>query len=93
MSALADVLWSVEGTILWYYLGVNSFYALLILLSIPELWKHWKVAGSENLQRYFVSEALPPISVSSPPTTWRPGSSTPWGRSWRSDIRSTKSSW
>ncbi len=63
MSALIHVLWSVEGTILWYYLAVNSFYALLILLSIPELWKHWKVAGSENLQRYFVSEALPPISV------------------------------
>lgn len=56
----------IDRAIIWYFVAVNSFYALLILLAMPELWKHWKVTHTDNLSRYLSSEALPPISVMMP---------------------------
>jgi len=66
IDALSQMLMSWEGLILWYFLGVNSFYAFLMLLSMPELWRNWKMSHSENLNRYMSSEALPPVSVLMP---------------------------
>ena len=66
MELLTAFLTGFDRTIIWYFLGLNSFYALLILLSLPEIWKHWKVTHSDNLTRYLSSEALPPISVLMP---------------------------
>lgn len=46
------------------YLVVFSVgYAALLLLSIPELWNHWRMASDEHLQRLLGSEAVPPISL------------------------------
>ncbi len=66
MEFLTGLLTAFDRTIIWYFLGLNSFYALLILLSLPEIWKHWKITHSDNLRRYLSSEALPPISVLMP---------------------------
>ncbi len=55
-----------DVTIIWYFLAVNSFYALLLLLSVPEIWRHWKITNHEDLRVYVGSEALPPISVLMP---------------------------
>jgi hypothetical protein len=77
---LTFVVTSGDRIIIWYFLALNSFYALLILLSVPELWKHWQITHSDNLTRYLSSEALPPISGSC--TARRPSS--------RSSIRSMK---
>jgi cellulose synthase/poly-beta-1,6-N-acetylglucosamine synthase-like glycosyltransferase len=46
-----------------YLLLLNTSYAVLLLLSIPELWRHWRLAADEHLQRLLSSEALPPLSL------------------------------
>ena len=48
---------------LFYLLALSSCYAILLLLSIPELWKHWRLAADDHLQRLLASEALPPLSL------------------------------
>jgi cellulose synthase/poly-beta-1,6-N-acetylglucosamine synthase-like glycosyltransferase len=63
LRLLADVVITANWLIIWYFLAVNSVYALLLILSVPEIWKHWKIVSSEDLQLYMGSEALPPISV------------------------------
>ncbi len=57
---------TADSAIIWYFLAINSFYGLLLLLSIPEIWKHWKLSSSEDVSRFLGSEALPPISVLMP---------------------------
>lgn len=52
-----------DYTILWYFLALNSGYALLLLMAIPEMWRNWQITTNEDLSRYLTSEALPPISV------------------------------
>jgi cellulose synthase/poly-beta-1,6-N-acetylglucosamine synthase-like glycosyltransferase len=54
--------WADHGA-LTYLLILNSAYAGLLLLSIPELWKHWRLAADEHLQRLLASDALPPLSL------------------------------
>lgn len=61
-AILPFVAWA-DHAIVWYSLALNSFYALLLALSIPEIWKHWKFMRQEDLRAYVGSEALPPISV------------------------------
>jgi len=63
MRLLADAVVDANRLIIWYFLAVNSVYALLLVLSVPEIWKHWKIVTGEDLQAYMGSEALPPISV------------------------------
>ena len=57
------LLWWADHGALFYFLVLNSFYALLLLLSIPQLWKHWRLAGDEHLRRLLSSEALPALSL------------------------------
>lgn len=62
----ADFVVSADRAIIWYFLAVNSFYALLLFLAIPEIWKHWKIMRNEDLRSYVGSDALPPISILMP---------------------------
>ena len=66
----ADLLDAVRAVLRWadtgalaYLLALNSCYAGLLLLSLPELWKHWRLAADDHLQRLLVSDALPPLSL------------------------------
>lgn len=52
-----------DHTILFYLLALNSFYALLLLLSIPELMENFRIAGDENLRLLRGVDVVPPISV------------------------------
>ncbi len=63
MQALAQALSALDTTILVYFVILNSFYALLLLLSFPELWTHFQLADDEYFSRVMSAEALPPISV------------------------------
>lgn len=56
------MLW-LDRFALAYMLALNSFYALLLLLSIPELWSHWHLAEDEHLLLVLGTEALPPLSI------------------------------
>ena len=49
--------------ILVYFLALNSFYALLLILSIPEIWEQTRLAEDDDFQRLMQSDALPPISL------------------------------
>jgi cellulose synthase/poly-beta-1,6-N-acetylglucosamine synthase-like glycosyltransferase len=57
------VLELAQGGILVYFLLLNSFVALLLLLAIRELWSHWHIADDEQLAPVLGSEALPPLSL------------------------------
>ncbi len=63
METLNHVLVALDWTILVYFLALNSFYAMLLLLSFPELWTHYQLADNEYLARALATDALPPISV------------------------------
>jgi len=49
--------------ILLFFLVLNSFYALLLVLSIPEIWEQTRLAEDEDFQRLMQSDALPPITI------------------------------
>jgi cellulose synthase/poly-beta-1,6-N-acetylglucosamine synthase-like glycosyltransferase len=67
LAAVRDAFISVQGitenVVLVYFVLLNSFYALLLLLSFPELWMHWQLADDDHLKRLVGSEALPPLSI------------------------------
>jgi len=48
---------------LLYFVFLNSFYALLLLLSIPEIWEQMRLAADDDLQRLVRAEAPPPITI------------------------------
>lgn len=60
---VAATLLFLDKAILVYLVFVNSFYALLLLLSIPELLEHFRIAGDENLRLLRGTDVVPPISV------------------------------
>lgn len=49
--------------ILVFFVFLNSFYALLLIMSIPELWAHSQLADDDQLRRVLASAALPPLSI------------------------------
>jgi cellulose synthase/poly-beta-1,6-N-acetylglucosamine synthase-like glycosyltransferase len=63
MSALTSVVSTTDLTILIYFLALNSFYAALLILSIPEIWEQTRLAEDEDFQRLMQSDALPPITI------------------------------
>jgi YaiO family outer membrane protein len=63
MSVLTTIVGTTDLAILVYFLVLNSFYALLLLLSIPEVWEQTRLAEDEDFQRLMQSDALPPITV------------------------------
>lgn len=63
MRAAAAIVPIIEATIIFYMLGLNSFYALEIVLSIPELLQNWRIGDDENLRLLRGAEVIPPVSV------------------------------
>lgn len=63
VDGLRRALWWGDHFAIGYLLFINTSYALLLLLSIPELWRHWRLAADEHLQRLLASDALPPLSL------------------------------
>jgi cellulose synthase/poly-beta-1,6-N-acetylglucosamine synthase-like glycosyltransferase len=63
VSALTSIVGTTDLTILVYFLVLNSFYALLLILSIPEIWEQTRLAEDEDFQRLMQSDALPPITI------------------------------
>jgi cellulose synthase/poly-beta-1,6-N-acetylglucosamine synthase-like glycosyltransferase len=52
-----------DQVILVYFLALNSFYAVLLVLSIPEIWEQTRLADDDDFQRLMQSDALPPITL------------------------------
>lgn len=63
LDTLAAVITATDLTILVYFLALNSFYALLLILSIPEIWEQTRLAEDDDFQRLMQSDALPPITI------------------------------
>ena len=63
---MSDVIHAGGIVILVYFVALNSFYALLLLLSIPEIWEQTRLAENEDYQRVMQSDALPPVSILAP---------------------------
>lgn len=61
-GALDALLWVDHGIVL-YFLVLNSFYALLLLLAIPELMEHWRISDDASLGLLRGADVIPPISV------------------------------
>jgi cellulose synthase/poly-beta-1,6-N-acetylglucosamine synthase-like glycosyltransferase len=60
MSALIQ---TTDVVILTYFLVLNTFYAFLLVLAIPEIWEQTRLAEDEDFQRLMQSDALPPITI------------------------------
>lgn len=58
-----DLLKYLEIAFLVYFVGLNSCYALLLLLSIPEIWEQTRLAADDDLGRLMRAEAPPPITI------------------------------
>jgi cellulose synthase/poly-beta-1,6-N-acetylglucosamine synthase-like glycosyltransferase len=63
LPLLHRAIWWADHVALAYFLALNSFYALLVILAVPELWKNWRLADDEQMQRLLSSDALPPLSL------------------------------
>lgn len=63
MTAIATVVTTTDYGILVYFLTLNSVYAMLLILSIPEIWEQTRVAEDDDFQRLMQSDALPPITI------------------------------
>ncbi len=60
---MSDFVHAGNLAILAYFLALNSFYALLLVFAIPEIWEQTRLAEDEDFQRLMQSDALPPISI------------------------------
>ena len=63
VALLHEVLADADIAALMYFLALNSFYALLLILAIPEIWRHWQMSEDSVLQRLLMSDALPAVSI------------------------------
>src|SRR5206468_168660 len=63
MNIFGGVIAGTDLAILVYFLALNSFYALLLFLSIPEIWEQTRLAEDDDFQRLMQSDALPPITM------------------------------
>ena len=61
--SIGDLVAGTDLAILVYFLVLNSFYALLLVLSIPEIWEQTRLAEDDDFQRLMQSDALPPITL------------------------------
>ncbi len=61
--ALHAALRAATALIVLFMLALNSFYALLLILSIPELLRHWRIADDVNLRLLRAADVIPPLSV------------------------------
>src|SRR6185436_2359645 len=63
IRGVSSVIHGGDLAILLFFLVLNSFYALLLVLSIPEIWEQTRLAEDEDFQRLMQSDALPPITI------------------------------
>jgi cellulose synthase/poly-beta-1,6-N-acetylglucosamine synthase-like glycosyltransferase len=63
MTLARTALELAEQGIIVYFLLLHSFVALLLILAIRELWRHWHIADDANLAGVLTSPALPPLSI------------------------------
>jgi cellulose synthase/poly-beta-1,6-N-acetylglucosamine synthase-like glycosyltransferase len=63
---VSHLLAGYEWVVLVYFVVLNSFYALLLGLSIPEIWEQARLAEDEDFRRLMHSDALPPITILAP---------------------------
>src|SRR5207249_2445565 len=63
IRGVSSVIHGGDLAILLYFLVLNSFYALLLVLSVPEIWEQTRLAEDEDFQRLMQSDALPPITI------------------------------
>ncbi len=60
---MTQLVQTTDLVILVYFLALNSFYALLLVLSVPEIWEQTRLAEDDDFQRLMQSDALPPITI------------------------------
>jgi cellulose synthase/poly-beta-1,6-N-acetylglucosamine synthase-like glycosyltransferase len=60
---VSEVVRAVDASVIVYFIVLNSFYALLLVLALPEIWEQTRLAEDENLLRLQESGAPPPISI------------------------------
>lgn len=60
---MSTLIHAVDASIVVYFVALNSFYALLLLLAIPEIWEQHRLAEDEDLVRLQEVGAPPPISI------------------------------
>jgi cellulose synthase/poly-beta-1,6-N-acetylglucosamine synthase-like glycosyltransferase len=60
---VSGLIHTTDVVILVYFLALNTFYALLLVLAIPEIWAQTRLAEDEDFQRLMQSDALPPITI------------------------------
>ena len=60
---MSELIRDANFAILVYFLALNSFYALLLVLSIPEICEQTRLAEDDDFQRLMQSDALPPITI------------------------------
>lgn len=66
MSWIGLILSLTDELILIYFVVLNSWYAVLLLMSVPELWTNWQLGEDEHVKRMLGSEALPPLTIMVP---------------------------
>ncbi len=62
-SWLGTIVSSADLMVLWYTFAINSFFALLLLLALPQLFAHWRFASEDVLTRSLSSSAAPRVSI------------------------------
>ncbi len=60
---MSHLIQASDVVILAYFLALNTVYAVLLVLSIPEIWEQTRLAEDEDFQRLMQSDALPPITI------------------------------
>lgn len=60
---MREIIGTTDVAILVFFLVLNSFYAALLVLSIPEIWEQTRLAADDDFQRLMQSDALPPITL------------------------------
>jgi cellulose synthase/poly-beta-1,6-N-acetylglucosamine synthase-like glycosyltransferase len=60
---VSGALHAANLAVLAYFLVLNSFYALLLALSIPEIWEQTRLARDDDFERLMQTGALPPITI------------------------------
>lgn len=56
------VQWTDWGVLL-YFVVLNSFYAVLMIFSIPEIWEQTRLAEDDDFGRLMQSDVLPPVAI------------------------------
>ncbi len=52
-----------DGLLIWYFAGLNLFYALLMLISLLETSQNWSIASRLRLTERLPDDAFPPLSI------------------------------